>query len=113
MGVWEWITSGSVENAATALGLGVLAILFATDRILTNGQHMRRVADLVAYHERERAQLIESRDFWRKAAGVQEERAATANAGLVESVHTQTRTLHVLESLDRALPRPSGGSSHD
>lgn len=110
MGVWEWITSGSVENAATALGLGVLAILFATDRILTNGQHMRRVADLVAYHERERTQLMESRDYWRKAAGVQQDRAETANAGLLESVHTQTRTLHVLESLDRALPRPGGGN---
>lgn len=120
MNVWEWITtSASVDSIVTGLGLGALAILFATDRIITKGQHLRRVADLIAHQERERAALeqraadaIESRDGWKDAARVERERADRATESVSAFVATQTEILHVLRSLDRALPHPvEGGSS--
>lgn len=120
MNPWEWVTSTtSVDQIVTGLGLGALALLFATDRIITKGQHLRRVADLIAHHERERAALelrtadvIEYRDGWKEAARVERERADRATESVSTIASTQTEILHVLRSLDRALPpHPVGGES--
>lgn len=44
---WGWVGSSIPAGALlNGLGLGVLAVLFARDLILTRGQHSRRVADL-------------------------------------------------------------------
>lgn len=120
MDLWEWVTTtSSVDALLTTLGLGSLAILFATDRIITKGQHLRRVQDLVAHHERERAaealrlaDIAKSRDGWKEAAGIERARADRATATAVETSAVLTRVLHVLESLDRALPHPVG-SDHE
>lgn len=117
MTLWDWFTgTASVDSALTALGLGALAILFATDRIITKGQHLRRVQDLVAHHERERAaeaarlaDVVESRNGWKEAARLERERADLATATAAKTSAVLNRVLHVLESLDRALPTPVGG----
>ena len=128
MNPWEWVTStSSVDSLLTTLGLGVLALLFARDLIITKGQHLRRVqdivaahdqrvADLVAFHGRELAsyddriaEIREARDSWKEAESVARGLADKAVDGLTEVNVTLVRSLHVLESLDRALPTPSGG----
>lgn len=53
MDVWDWITQTNFASVVSGLGLGSLAIMFATDRILTKGQHDRRILDLKKTHERE------------------------------------------------------------
>jgi len=79
-----------------------LTALFATDRVLTRGQHERRVADMVKAHEKELASLHEyhaailnekdkafdkmekSRDFYRDAVDVHRGRADSATEALGE-----------------------------
>lgn len=115
---WEWITTTtSVDNMLTTLGLGGLAILFATDRILTKGQHTRRTADLEAHHQRELAEkdsrlaaVDESRREWKQAALTERERADKATEGMATVAGSLARVEHVLESLDRALGG-SGGAA--
>lgn len=131
MNFWEWFTStASVDQVVQVLGLGTLAFLFARDLILTKAQHLRRVQDLIdahnlrvkdllAHHERERVEwqarldeVRQSRDGWKEAEHVQRERANAATATVAEMSSVQVSTLHVLQSLNSALPSPSGGS-HD
>lgn len=128
MSPWEWFTStASVGELLTALGLGALALLFARDLILTRGQHLRRiqdlvkahelrVADLLAHHDRERAEkdkriadISASRDGWKEAARIERERADKATAAVGDMADSLTGIQHVLESLNRALPSPVGG----
>lgn len=128
MNPWEWVTStSSVDSLLTTLGVGVLAFLFARDLIITKAQHLRRVqdivaaheqrvADLVAFHDRELkekddriAEIREARDAWKEAESVARGLADKAVDGLNDVNATLVRVLHVLESLDRALPDPSGG----
>ena len=128
MNPWEWVTStSSVDSLLTTLGLGVLALLFARDLIITKAQHLRRVQDIVAAHEQRVADLVsfhasvlqdrddriaeirEARDAWKEAENVARGLADKAVDGLTEVNSTLVRILHVLESLDRALPNPSGG----
>lgn len=58
MDVFAWLTAtlpaGAVVNA---LGLGALAILFATDRVSTKGQVTRGKAEVKAAHDAEVANL--------------------------------------------------------
>lgn len=120
MNPWEWITStSSVDSLLTTMGIGVLALLFARDLILTKAQHLRRVEDLTKHHERELAEkdsrladLREARDIAQEAARVERARADKAVASVTEIAGTLTQVFHVLESLDRALPKPPGGE-HD
>lgn len=117
MTVWEWITSTmGAGDLLTTLGIGALAVLFATDRIMTKGQHERRTADLTKHHGRELAEkdarlaeVRESRDGW-KAVALEERKlrdaatvgvAASATAALVD-------VKHVLESLDETLDGREG-----
>jgi len=53
MDFWEWaattMPAGAIVNA---FGLGALAILFATDRVLTKGQHTRALARVESAHDK-------------------------------------------------------------
>lgn len=117
MNLWEWFTAtASVDSLLPALGLGALAILFARDMIMTKGQHLRRVQDLIDHHKREQtekdfraADLRESRDGWKEAARIERERADKATASVGDMADVMESILHVLQSLDRALPRPERG----
>lgn len=114
MNPWEWITTTtSVEDILTTLGLGGLALLFSQDRIITRGQHLRRTADLEKFHARELAEkdariadIRDSRDAYKEAARVERERADKATDAVGEMAPAMESVLHVLVSLDRALPSP-------
>jgi hypothetical protein len=119
MNPWEWFTTtADVDSLLTSLGVGVLAILFARDQILTKAQHLRRVEDLVKHHtalDVEKDSRIEdmraSRDAWREAARIERERADRATEGFKEFAASMNRVLHVLDSLDRALVTTPGRES--
>lgn len=121
MSPWEWLTStASVDSLLTTLGIGTLALLFARDLILTRGQHLRRVADLTAHHDRERVEkdgriddIRDSRDSWKEAARVERERADKATDSVGEMADTLKGILHVFESLDHALPNHHAGGDRD
>lgn len=120
MTIWEWVTTTTtVDSLFTTLGIGTLAFLFARDLIITKGQHLRRIQDIVNHHDREReekdaraADLRESRDGWKEAARVERERADKATASVGEMASTLDGIHHVLASLDLALPKP-GGIGHE
>jgi G:T/U-mismatch repair DNA glycosylase len=130
--VWDYfsqtVPAGALING---LGLGALAILFATDRILTKGQHLRRIGDLVTayakaeeaastahtaeleardrYHsailvEKDKALAIvtESRDGYKAATKLERERADTATKALGEFSELGRLATHLLRSLDEA-----------
>lgn len=87
-----WFAENVNVNAIlNGLGLGALAFLFATDRILTKGQHERRVADLKTAHDRRVADiekandsrvsdLRDARDALSSALGHERDRADEATA---------------------------------
>jgi len=121
MEVWDWFTSAtSFDKVLSALGLGVLAFLFARDLVITRGQHLRRVEDLVKqyelriaelikHHEREAQEkdrrygdLVKERDYWRSAYTVQEERADKATDTLAGSVEVTKAAIQALDALDQA-----------
>lgn len=108
--IWEWITgTTSVDSLVTGLGSVTIAILFASDRILTKGQHDRRIADITGFHARERAELERSRDGW-KAAHAEEKLRADAATSTLGSVGEPLKAIaHVLESFDEALPKAPEG----
>lgn len=116
MNAWEWFsTTASVDSMLTTLGLGALAFLFARDVILTKGQHLRRVQDLIEHHEREilgkNERIADAREVSKnseEAARIERERADKGWDALGEITQTLTQILHVLESLDRALAAPEG-----
>lgn len=116
MDVWTWIsTTTSVDSILTTLGLGALAFLFARDLILTRGAHLRRVQDLVAFHERMQeekdARIVDYKETisnLQEVVQVETDRAnkATEAVGAVVEILREMR--HILESLDKALPRGEG-----
>lgn len=117
MDAWETVLSTfSFDKLLSTLGLGVLAFLFAKDMILTKAQHLRRVEDLVGHHNRELVERNKHEDElratvaeYKEAERIQRERADKIAAGFGDVDDTLKRVLHVLESLDRALPNPVGG----
>lgn len=92
MSPWDWFTSTTtVDGLLTTVGIGTLAWLFATNRIITRGQHLDRIADLKDHHARELTAAAErleatdeSRKEWRTAAGTERERADAATAAANE-----------------------------
>lgn len=112
MNLWEWISTTTDGDALfTTLGLGVLAFLFARDLILTRGAHLRRVADLEAFHAKVLAEKEARLDDTREALGLQKEasnaereRADRATATMEGVADSLSQVQHVLASLDRALP---------
>lgn len=90
-------------------GLVTMVVLFATDRILTKGQHERRVADLVAHHESELKdkddrydEMREARDLNAASRDLERERADKVFDQLVDSVEVAKAAVHALTSLDEA-----------
>lgn len=117
MNLWDWITtSTSVDSVLTTLGLGALAVLFATNRILTRGQHLDRIADLKEHHARElqaaadRLEAVdESRKEWRTAAQTERTRAdeATGTAAELGREYGQL-ALGLLSSIDEGVKQGEG-----
>lgn len=118
MNVWEWFTTTvPAGGAATGLGVGAFVVAILTDRLMTKGQHLRRVADLIEHHKRELAEkdsrlaaVDESRREWKQVALTERERADVATQGLSTTAGALVRVEHVLGSLDRAIGG-SGGAS--
>lgn len=55
---WQWFyTNVSLDGVFNTLGLGILAVLFARDLILTKAQHERRVADIVKGYDQRIADM--------------------------------------------------------
>jgi len=123
MNGWEWFAATFPAGAlVSGGGVGVFVTAILTDRLFTKGQHLRIVNDLKAHHERERAidaenharelaekdarlaDLRESRDGYKEATAIERERADVATKSLGELAPTMGSMLHVMQSLDRALP---------
>lgn len=118
MTVWEWITTTtSPDGWINTLGVATLAILFATNRILTRGQHADRVADLIAGYEKLLAEkdanharelaaaaehterVDESRIEWKEAERISRDRAETATASVATMASSLDGIRHVLDAL--------------
>lgn len=119
--VWTWL-SASIPAGAVVNGLGLLSLaaLFASDRILTKGQHTRRVADIEAAHAKELeardeyhaaivtlkdeayAELKTSRDYYREARIEERNRADKVTDQLAEVAELARLSTHLLASFDEA-----------
>lgn len=118
MNIWEWITTTtSVDSIVSTLGLGALAVLFATNRIWTIGQVNARIADLKEHQERELlqkdaaydsmvaekdaryAEMKESRDYYRGARLEERGRVERLTDQLFESNETARAAVHALTAL--------------
>lgn len=108
---WSWLTENvNLGSLVQALGLGTLVVLFATDRILTRGQHTRRVADLVKYWSGRYDEAIKSRDYYRDARLEEKARAEKSEAELVAMAReTSALSSRILGSLDEAARDVKGG----
>lgn len=106
----------TLQDVGQTVGLGALAILFATDRILTKGQHERRVADLVDGFEKLLAEKAErlgevtrSRDYYRDARQTEADRADALAGQLaelaVEASRSASSTMTALEEAAREVGR--------
>lgn len=93
-GVW-FAETVNVNAIINGLGLGALAFLFATDRILTKGQHERRVADLERAHQKRIedkdaahasivSDLRDARDHFREGRDIERDRAEAATTVAAE-----------------------------
>lgn len=110
MAGWNWLTDGFDLNSAVQGSLALLLIvLFATDRILTKGQHQRRVDDISINHGKlivekdlRYAEMKESRDYYREARMVERDRAdaVTEKLGLIVTEYAEL-TNHLLEALPK------------
>lgn len=117
--LWSWITSTNIETYLTGGGALTLAALFATNRILTIGQHRSRIEDLQQYHaeaiaekdknhaailatlEQRYAEMRESRDYYRGARLEEKDRADKATGQLVEMSEIAQTTVAALTALER------------
>lgn len=108
----------TLQDLGQALGLGALVFLFATDRILTKGQHERRVADIVGGHDKliaivsERlGEVTTSRNYYREALQEEKTRADALAKHLaelgVEASQAAATTMTALEEAAREV------SAHD
>jgi hypothetical protein len=114
MDVWEWLSAtvpaGAVING---LGLGALAALFATDRILTKGQPERRVADIQKGHDLVLAEkatqlgdMRDSRDYYREARLEERDRANEITGKLAELAHENGQLVNQLMTAVRKAGTP-------
>lgn len=130
MDFWEWVTASIPAGAVVnGLGLGALAILFASDRIQTRGQgtralakadkahddlttalkdsHKAAIAELVKHHteliaEKERIflEMRDSRNYYREARLEERARAEQVTDKLAETVDEYAKlTNHILSSV--------------
>lgn len=135
---WQWFyTNVSIQGILNTAGLGLLAILFARDLILTKAQHERRVADIVKAHDQrvadmERAhaaelkakddrygdmlaeridrysEMKESRDDYRDAVSALQTRNVALTDGVVESNKAMAVAAKALQSLDSVMKEEEG-----
>lgn len=147
MDLWGWFSTTMPAGAlASGVGVGAFVIAILTDKLMTQAQHLRRVADLVAAHAavvvaheaeierlmehfaRERQSLIEhharelaekdsrladmreSRQAYKEATAIERARSDTVVDTLPEMSGVMRDTLHVMQSLERALPAGGGVS---
>lgn len=116
--LWQWVYSTTtLDSVLSTVGVATLAVLFATNRILTRGQHADRIADLVAHHAREIAafesRLAEARERaegWKEVAIEERKMRMKREDRDDEIAQTMGNVLHVLEGLDKALPSPKEAS---
>lgn len=150
MDPWQWFST-TMPAGALVSGIGVSAFVAAilTDKLMTQAQHLRRVADLVSNHAREieklnehhalvvrnliehharelaekdaraagllaekdarAADLRESREAYKQSNAVERARADAATSALGDIAPTLDGMLHVMKSLDRALPAAERG----
>ena len=120
--LWQWFAaSASVEGLMQAGGLITLAMLFATGRIITLGQHESRILDLKAHHEKEMSILAEGhklllsekearyreteeqRDQYREAAEIQKERADKLTDQVSEVGELAKVSAHLITALGEAV----------
>lgn len=117
MSAWDWITQASPESILSTLGLGAIAVLFVTNRILTIGQHNSRISDLKDHHEIELAQaqssyeamviekdaryaeMKESRDYYRGARLQERDRVEQLTDQLLETTEIARTATHALTAL--------------
>jgi hypothetical protein len=134
---WQWFFANvSVQGMLNTAGLGLLALLFARDLILTKAQHERRVADVVKAHDAlvanmkeahaaelrakderyadmlsvtsERySEMKESRDYYREAADELESRNAALTDGVIESNKAMSVAANALQSLENVVKEGS------
>lgn len=134
MNPWEWFTTTvPAGGAVSAVGVGAFVIAILSDKLMTQAQHLRRVADLVTSHTREieklnenhaliirnliehharelavqdsrAVDLRESRDGYKEATAIERARADASNSAMLEVAPALEGMLHVMRSLDRALP---------
>lgn len=127
---WQWFyTNVSVPGVLNVGGLGLLAVLFARDLILTKAQHERRVADITKAHDlrvadMERAheaelkakddryedmlaektdrysEMRESRDDYREASTELQNRNVALTDGVIQSNKAMAVAATALQSLD-------------
>lgn len=99
---WEWVTTTtSPDSWLTTLGVGTLAILFATNRILTRGQHLDRIADLTSNHAREMKALMDSQSRELAALNLHHERELAEKDAHVERVDESRKEWREAERLQR------------
>lgn len=121
MDIWTWFSASlPVSTLINGLGIGALTVLFATDRVLTKGQHLRRIADLVAAHDAELrardeyhatiltikgqayAELVTSRDYYREARIEERSRAEKVTDQLAEVAELARLSTNLLVSFNEA-----------
>lgn len=118
MDLWEWLSAVPAGAVFSGIGVGAFVTAILTDRLMTRGQHLRRVKDMQENHARELAEkdaraadLRESREGYKEAARVERERADRATDAVGEMVPAIRDVHHVLNSLNAALPKPREGAS--
>lgn len=130
MSPWEWFTSTTPAGAVVSgVGVTVFVMAILSDRLLTKGQHDRRVADLLAardkiignlkeahagaiaeivkHHDKligvkdvAYSELKDSRDYYRVARLEERDRADKVTDQLAEVAELARLTNHLLGSLD-------------
>lgn len=131
--VWQWFyTNVSVQGLLNTAGLGLLAVLFARDLILTKAQHERRIADIqkandlrIADLEKSHAaelrakderyedmlaekidryaDMKESRDDYREVAEAYQHRNVALTEGVIESNKAMAVGVRALQALDSVV----------
>lgn len=130
MSLYEWFISTTPAGAViSGIGVGAFIVAILTDRLLTKGQHERRVADIIVARDKivtnlkeahaaaiaelvkhhtelagvqdaAYAELKQSRDYYREARLEERERADKVTDQLAEVAELAKLTTHLLGSLD-------------
>lgn len=118
---WTYLTNTlPAGGVVSGVGVGAFVVAILTDRLLTKGSHLRRVADIDTAHDLARCEMArhydelarakdeayrelkESRDAYRTASQVERLRADKVTDSLVEITELVELNVHLLKSLDEA-----------